>query len=323
MPPPELPVRDAAGRFITGFRRDENGKGTFRVFDHRTGQVKTQAEVLASEITCRDMQSGALRETLFRTQDHITCCALAADGVQFACLTQHGKKSSTRQQSPTLVQLGTGAVHTVAEEKDYRPKTLALSPDGLLLVLGGQQGISKLPSQRTGEVVIHHLATGRVQRIYFAQAYNISSVLFTPDGDVIIVPEMYWDYPAIVERWDPVTGLRRWQWISRCSHPRQIELSPDGRRLAIISSMLVQHWPSRLFHDFVGLVCMLDAGTGALLSEMSDQHASFSYRQFAFSATGTRCAVSGSPALRINDWGEVQVWERASTYQARNSADAQ
>ncbi|MGH2630719.1 MAG: hypothetical protein ACRDHI_09200, partial [Actinomycetota bacterium] len=100
--------------------------------------------------------------------------------------------------------------------------TVALSPDGRTLAVGGLPPIVRLVDVRTGKL-LHELDTAG------AGAFSLE---FSPDGQTVAVS----GWEAVASLWDVATGTQIGPRLTAGSRRTLLDLSPDGRRLLMTLS---------------------------------------------------------------------------------------
>jgi WD40 repeat protein len=100
--------------------------------------------------------------------------------------------------------------------------TVALSPDGRTLAVGGLPPIVRLVDVRTGKL-LHELDTA---------GGGAFSLEFSPDGQTLAVS----GFEAAASLWDVATGTQIGPRLTAGSRRALLDLSPDGRRLLMTLS---------------------------------------------------------------------------------------
>jgi uncharacterized protein with WD repeat/mono/diheme cytochrome c family protein len=155
-------------------------------------------------------------------------------------------------------------------------RALAFSPDGRLLAAAGGN-----PSQ-FGEVKIFSVTDGKEVAAIRGHRDNIFAVAFAPDGKTVATCS----YDRMVKLWDAATGKEVKNLKDHTDAVFSVAFSPDGRRLASASAdRTVKIW---------------DAGSGQRLYTLSD--ALGALNTVAFHPSGKYVAAAGADRV-------IRVWE--------------
>jgi WD40 repeat protein len=143
--------------------------------------------------------------------------AFSADGAMIATARGHGGGAdvwdvATRASITTVDGLG-------PEPFDW---TVALSPDGRTLAVGGLDPIVRLVDVRNGKL-LHELDTAGAGAL---------SLEFSPDARTLAVS----GWEAVASLWDVATGTQIGPRLTAGSGRTLLDLSPDGRRLLMTLS---------------------------------------------------------------------------------------
>ncbi|KAB8317160.1 protein kinase [Tolypothrix campylonemoides VB511288] len=121
-----------------------------------------------------------------------------------------------------LWEVRTGRAIKILREHEYPVKSIAFSPDGLLLASGGQDNVIKL----------WHVGTGKEIKILYGHSHTVYSVAFSPDGQLLVSTSS----DGTIRLWQVADGSQirnltfDFRWMDRW---KSITLSPDGQLLAI------------------------------------------------------------------------------------------
>ncbi|HBB32602.1 MAG TPA: hypothetical protein DC064_12595 [Cyanobacteria bacterium UBA9273] len=153
-------------------------------------------------------------------------------------------------------------------------RSIAISPDGQILVSGSYDKTIKLWGLRTGE--LHNTLTGHTSRI--------TCIAISPDGQTLASGS----YDKTIKLWELSTGKLIQTIISRPDRVRDIAFSPNGQTLISIGEWEIKLWAVR---------------TGKLLRILAGN--SDSARMVAFSPDGHTCAIGS-----LN--GGLKLWKPLS-----------
>jgi RNA polymerase sigma factor (sigma-70 family) len=212
-----------------------------------------------------DAKTLALKQRL-GGDSQLVCVALSPDGK----LVVAGDPS---KKMVRLWNAGTGALERTLKIGEAQPWSLAFSPDGKTLAVGGQKG------DGSGEVTLWDVQTGELKHT-LDQVRFVTAVAFSPDGKLVAGS----DGGGLVQVWDVEKGeaIVSLKGNKRC--PRTIAFLPDSRIVAVGGSD--------------GKVRLWDVQTGAL-HETLDGHNAEIY-SIAFSPDGkTLASVSQDETLRL------------------------
>jgi WD40 repeat protein len=118
-------------------------------------------------------------------------------------------------------------VADLAADDDGSALTVALSPDGRLLALGGYAKLVSLWQVHTGKLV-HELDVGGAEDLEFS-----------PDGRIVVASSGASGLSvarAAVSLWDVATGTQIGPSLTAGSRALMIDVSPDGRRLLMTAA---------------------------------------------------------------------------------------
>jgi len=118
-----------------------------------------------------------------------------------------------------LWEARTGKAIKTLRDHDYLVRSIAFSPDGLLLAIGGQDNIIKL----------WHIGTLKEIRILYGHSHTVHSVSFSPDGKLLVSISS----DGTIRLWQVETGRE----ISTFNYPsdwvKSVAFSSDRQLLAI------------------------------------------------------------------------------------------
>jgi quercetin dioxygenase-like cupin family protein len=168
-------------------------------------------------------------------------------------------------------------------------RCIAFSPDGKLLATTSQAAALVLDAE-TGETV--HTLVGRDRRM------RPTVVAFAPDGRTLAVGRSWVNEPGEVECWDVVTGTLRHSSGGHAAGVTCLAFSPDGQLLASGSrDRTVAFWDVATGREQGRLLAVPSQVIWAL----------------AFAPDGQTLAIAtGASDFRIQDPGEVKLWDRHS-----------
>jgi RNA polymerase sigma factor (sigma-70 family) len=159
-----------------------------------------------------DAKTLALRQTL-GGDSHLVCLAWSPDGKRVAA-------GDPGRKSVTLWDAGTGAPERTLRTGAAQPWSVAFSPDGDSLVVGGQKG------DGSGEVTQWDTKTGNLKHTLKRPSF-VTAVAFAPDGQTAADSGGESIQIWRVESGEAIASLK--------SHPRghrSLAFSPDGRTVA-------------------------------------------------------------------------------------------
>lgn len=131
-----------------------------------------------------------------------------------------------------------------------------------------------------------HDAIARLGTVRFRHGGVLRELVFSPDGHTLFSAGRDFDSTSVAA-WDTRTGRRRWRTVLRGDFIYSLDLSPDGRTLAVGRYRENLHF--------------LDAATGKEVRPLGDIH--YASPRLAFSPNGTFLAtVDGSAPQTIHIW---------------------
>jgi WD40 repeat protein len=219
-----------------------------------------------------DVLTGQVRLTLPGHRNQVNSVVFSPDGQILASGSADGLVKlwnvSTGQELRTLVN------------KSERPRgpanhppnvnSIAFSPDGKLLVSGGDEYTIKLWNVSTGEV-LHSMKD---------HSYGVNAVAFGPDGQTVVSGSF-----QEITVWDAGTGQELRKLKGQSSYINAVKFSPDGKTLASA--------------NYTGTIKLWDMNRGAEIRTLTG-HAS-EVSSVSFSPDG-QTLVSGSSDGTIKLW---------------------
>jgi RNA polymerase sigma factor (sigma-70 family) len=290
-------------------------EGTVRLWDLATGKERSAArghEASVRVVAC--------------APDGKTVVTGSADGTVRYWDPATGEE---RRQQNAARDLNGGPGLPIMSIRGGRVDTLAYSPDGRLLAIGGPLVIRLcdpttgavrrvLPLGETSPFLLqfapdgktiatagsgqdrqHHLylwdvATGKLVRTFPGQSSFIRALAFSPDGKLLA--STCQDKARKVRLWDVATGKLIRELAARTDSPIGVAFAPDGSAVATGSD-------DPRSDDRHTLIQMWDPATGRELPEF--RGASMGDLRLAFSPDGKTLAAAGGN-------GQVQLWEVAT-----------
>ena len=195
--------------------------------------------------------------------------------------------SGSRDNTIKLWDVTTGQELRALKGHAGRVNSVALSPDGKILLSGGAASSS---STGGGQLILWDMATGRELKTLLKGANDVSSVAFTPDGKVAA------SGGDSVKLWDVTTGRELRSFGAIPGHRvSDIAITPDGKLLASSSGTVE---PIKLWDVNTGQELRTLAGhPGGILS-------------IVFSPDGKTLASGGSDKL-------IKIWDVATGREVR------
>ena len=226
-----------------------SGEGTLRFWNVETGQL------------------------LYTSNDHtngITDVAFTPDGRRLA--TVSGDSHAGTDPTLHLWDIGTRSLlYTMTGHPFY---SVALSPDGQMLVSGS----------RNGAIGLWDINTGRLLRTLTGHNHTVAKILFSPDGQILASGSN----DGVIGLWDINTG-RLLHALQHTLPVVDISFSRDGSMLASVSFDA----PSN-----VDNIILWDTDTGNRLDPAMGKG---SYWRVDFSPDGKTVAASGGPRAHLWD----------------------
>jgi WD40 repeat protein len=176
-------------------------------------------------------------------------------------------------------------IQVLRPRQHIRVLTVALSPDSSLLATAGYD------RESTGgvhSVYLWDLHTGRLHRTLTGHRSGVSSLAFSPTGNVVASGS----YDKTLKLWDTHTGELKRALVGQCGHVQSIAFSPDGRTVASAEETAVNLW---------------DVQTGKLTRQMKGE-ADEQLLSAAFSPNG-RFLATGSLFGVLGGAGDAILWD--------------
>jgi WD40 repeat protein/uncharacterized caspase-like protein len=200
-------------------------------------------------------------------------------------ITQAGRPAAAANNNPQLVvQLGHSG----------RINAAAFSPDGLLVVSGGDDPIA----------IIWEAATGRVIRRLVGHTSGVSAVAFSRDGRFILTGSGEFEFSDETKAtpdnsarlWDAATGKELRRFLGHTARIGVVEFSPDGRLVLTASED--------------GSAGLWSAATGKIIRRFVERGANIA-RVAKFSPDGRFVLTAGGETTYHRDY-TIRLWDASS-----------
>jgi RNA polymerase sigma factor (sigma-70 family) len=228
---PDQPMRTLSGHKerVTSVAYSSDGRciatagwdGTIRLWDPKTGQELHRLEVPPT----KNYNPAYLSQILFSPDSEFVVVA--------------------QQSMPNEPGVIVWRRRTGERVRHYPGLCTALSPDGELIACGGWGR----PDPNRGDIRLYEFATGKLVREIHSPYSRIDLVTFSQDGKTLFaqvgIPrpplgngiERLGRDGSQVRAWDVATGKERRTELEGAWNEHQIAISPDGRTLALASSL--------------------------------------------------------------------------------------
>ncbi|QIR37637.1 protein kinase [Tolypothrix sp. PCC 7910] len=160
-----------------------------------------------------------------------------------------------------LWEVGTGRAIKILRDHEYPIRSIAFSPDGLLLASGGQDNIIKL----------WHMGTLKEIRILSGHSHTVNSLSFSPDGKLLVSMS----YEGTIRLWEVATGREISTFNCPADWVNSVNFSFDRQLLAIGSKGTTIK------------VCQVETG-----AEIDTFNAPSQFNSFAFSSDRQLLAIA-------------------------------
>ena len=281
----------------------QNGK--VRLWDARTRRLKTQFTAHASRVTSIayspdsttiatasgdrtaelwDRQTGKHKTTITK-YSRITLLAYLSDGNTIATGEPGGfgwRDASTGKRKTTLIVKGT---------------PIAYSPEANTFATKNWNDTVQLWDAKTGKRKTTLKHTNLIHLLFTDREYEISSVVFSPDGNTVVtVGEYYTHDEGTIYLWHVRTGKRKIIYEGDNYHS-VVAFSPDGRTIAS--------------GDLGGKIRCWNPVTGELKATITTQHTS-GVKSLVYSPDGRTIAISKRNNNMVRLW-DIATGENAIT----------
>jgi hypothetical protein len=199
-----------------------------------------------------DVATGKKRKILtLHAGQTLRCLAFSPDG---RILASAGAAAGDGSAPIKLWEVTTGNERATLEGHTGNVCSLAFSSDGRTLASGG--GFQGLDPKAHGDVKLWEVATGKQRASFTGHTDEVNSVAYSPDGSTLVSGSVdntmrMWDVTTGTER-AILKGLEVFSSITsgppdklltkRCYHTAGAKFSPDGRLVAMGSSMSILLW---------------------------------------------------------------------------------